>query len=80
MAFAPRTVQNMPDWLAAGTNDGFAARFDKAGADEQVLGTELRVSHAFLVVINVVGFGANLLQEFLVNGDPAFLFGILARI
>jgi hypothetical protein len=48
--------------LATGTNDGFAACLDNAGADKEVLRTELRISHSFPVVIEVVGFDAELLK------------------
>ena len=50
--------------LAAGADDRFAACFDDAGAYKEVLGAKHRISHAFLVVVEVVGFGADLFEEF----------------
>ena len=49
--------------FAAGTNDGLAAGFDDTGADEQVLPTEFRVSHALGIFFKIVGLGADLFEQ-----------------
>ena len=49
--------------LAAGTDDGFAACFDDAGADEQMLRAEFRVAHALGVFLKVVGLDADLFGQ-----------------
>lgn len=59
MAFAARTVQNMPDRLQREPMIVFVACFYDARTDEELLRAELRVAHAFLVVIKVVGFGTD---------------------
>ena len=49
--------------LEAGTDYCFAARFDDAGADKQVLAAKLGVAHAFGISLQVGGFDADLLDE-----------------
>lgn len=63
MELAPRTVQKHAGLFAAGTDDRFASGFDDAGADEQVLRAEFRVSHAFGILVKVVGFGTDLFEQ-----------------
>jgi hypothetical protein len=59
MALAARTVQNMADRWQREPMIVFVACFYDARTDEELLRAELRVAHAFLVVIKVVGFGTD---------------------
>lgn len=52
----------------AGTDHSFAACFNDAGADKEVLATELGVTHDFGVLIEVVGFDADLFGCFGIIG------------
>jgi hypothetical protein len=60
MEFAPFTVQNMPDCLRRWADDGLAAGFDDAGADEQVLFAEFGIVHTSRVGCEIVSFVADL--------------------
>src|SRR5713101_8133436 len=48
-----------------GADEGFAARFDHSGTHEQSLLTELRVTYASGVALEIVGLGLDLLCQFL---------------
>jgi hypothetical protein len=48
--------------LEAGTDYGFASRFDDARADKQVLAAKLGVAHAFGISLKVACLDANLLD------------------
>src|SRR6266851_9295261 len=48
-----------------GGDEGFATRFDHSGTHEQSLLTELRVTHASGVALEIVGLGLDFLCQFL---------------
>src|SRR5579863_8934073 len=53
-----------PGSFEADGNHRFAPSFDDAGADEETLSAEIRVTHAVGVALEVVGFGSDELGEF----------------
>ena len=57
MPVAPGMFQRMPDGFESLTNDGFAAGFDGAGADEHAVFAEVGVAHP-------VGVGFEVGQRF----------------
>ena len=50
--------------FAAGTDNGFAAGLDHAGADKEVLTAKLGITHPLRIGFKVIGFGTNLLCDF----------------
>ena len=67
IALAPRTVRNIPEGLR--TDDGLAAGFHHAGADEQVLAAERGVAHTCGAPLEVIRLSANLFEYFGVGGS-----------
>jgi hypothetical protein len=75
----------------AAADDGFAAGFDHARADEQVLATELGIAHALGVVLKVSGFDSDAVRNHRRGGIesskepnqlfdfPAVEFGLVAK-
>ena len=57
MALAPRTVQRIPDCFKTLANDGLAARFDDARADEKSLAAEASVTHSLRILLEVLDAG-----------------------
>jgi hypothetical protein len=48
----------------AGTDYGFTACLDDAGANEQVLTTVLRIAHTVGISLKIIRFGADLVRKF----------------
>jgi len=60
----PPNCPELAGLLEAGTDHGFASRFDDARADKQVLATKLGVAHALGISLKATGLDANFLDNF----------------